>query len=64
MGVGSFSGYLESAVFAWYPDGNIGVDWAGNADSVNDIRQSMLSVLPEAPPALLGCVAVAGFAQA
>jgi len=63
MGIGSFSGYMESAVFVWYPDGNIGVAWAGSADSVNDIRQYMLSVLPEAPAALLGCVAVAGFAQ-
>jgi hypothetical protein len=62
LGAGSFSDYFESAVFVWYPDGNVGVAWAGSADSVYDLRQYMFSVLPEAPPAVLGCVDVAGFA--
>ncbi len=63
IGGGSFSDYLEAAIFVWYPSGNIGVAWAGSADSVNDIRQYMFSVLPEAPTALLGCVNVSGFAE-
>jgi hypothetical protein len=61
VGGGGFSSHLEGAVFSWGPDGDIQVAWSGNADSAYEIRQYMLSILPEAPPALLGCVDIDGY---
>lgn len=62
VGRGGFSSHLESAVFAWDPDGDVQIAWSGNADSAYDIRQYMLSNLREAPAALLGCIDVTGYA--
>lgn len=61
VGRGIFSDYLEGAIFAWSPDGEIAVAWSGSANSEYDLRQYMLSLLPDVPPALFGCVHVDGF---
>jgi hypothetical protein len=58
---GGFSDRLEGAVFAWNPDGDISLAWSGTADSEYEIREHMLSILPEAPGAILGCVDVSGY---
>ncbi len=57
---GSFSSHLEGAVFAWSPTGEISLVFSGNGDSEYDVRAAMLSSSPEVPPALLGCIDVAG----
>jgi hypothetical protein len=61
VGHGGFSSHLESAVFVWGPDGEVGLAWSGFADSEYEIREYMLSILPEVPRAILGCVNVDGF---
>lgn len=61
VGRGGFSSRLEGAVFAWSPEGDISIAWSGNADSEYEIREYMLSILPEAPGAVFGCVDVSGY---
>jgi hypothetical protein len=58
---GGFSSHLESAIFLWNPDGEISIAWSGNADSEYEIREYMLSVLPDAPAKLLGCIDLHGY---
>ena len=58
---GGFSSHLEGAIFLWDPDGNISLAWSGSAASEYEIREYMLTTLPEAPPAMLGCVDLDGY---
>ncbi len=58
---GGFSSHLESAIFLWHPDGNISIAYSGTADTQYEIREYMLSALPDAPAQLLGCIDVHGY---
>ena len=55
------SNSLESAIFLWHPDGNISIAFSGTADTEYEIREYMLSALPDAPAQLLGCIDVHGY---
>jgi len=61
IGHGGFSSHLEGALFVWDPNGNITIAWSGSADSEYDIREYMISTLPDAPAAMLGCVDLDGY---